>query len=323
MQKCTLPLVMAVSLLAGGLKASPGQFPNEKASQKQLASHPKALPGDSTKESWKTGGNLGITANQAGYDYWQAGGINSFSANGLFDVFAHYDGKEWSWKNRLTLGYGVSFQDTLFTKTDDQILLESRVDRQLNENWGFSGLLNFRTQFAPGFKSPGVTADSLKISGFMAPAYLVGGLGFTYKPHERFNLFLSPATTKMTFLLDDRLASQGAFGVDSNANLRTEIGGYINLLYKQKLVKNVRLEARLDLYSNYLENPEFIDINSQILLFLKVNKYISANVTVDLRYDHDILFDTNDDGVADAPRTQFREIIGLGFTYDFGDTLEE
>ena len=323
MKNCTQPLMLALFLLAGGLKASHGESPKAENPPKQRTSHPKALPGDSTEGSWKTGGNLGITANQAGYSYWQAGGINSFSANGLFDVFAHYDNKNWSWKNRLTLGYGVSFQDTLFTKTDDQILLESRVDRQLSENWGFSGMLNFRSQFAAGFERPGVVEDSLKISGFMAPAYLVGGLGFTYKPHERFNLFLSPATTKMTFVLDDRLASQGAFGVDSNANLRTEIGGYLNLLYQQKLMKNVRLEARLDLYSNYLENPEFIDINSQVLLFLKVNKYISANVTVDLRYDHDILFDTNDDGVADAPRTQFREIIGLGFTYDFGDTLEE
>lgn len=323
MKKSTLPLVMAVSLLAGGLMAQQESLQVSKNREKFIASGAQALAEDTAANGWKIGGNLGITANQAGYSFWQAGGINSFSANGLFDAFAHYDGKAWSWKNRLTLGYGVSFQDTLFTKTDDQILIESRVDRQLSQKWGLSALVNFRSQFAPGFEEPGRREDSLKISAFMAPAYMVGGLGFTYKPHNRFNLFLSPATAKMTIVMNNDLAARGAFGVDSNQNLRMEIGGYLNLLYKQKLMKNVRLEARLDLYNNYLKNPGFIDINSQVLLFLKVNEYISANVTVDLRYDHDILFDTNDDGVADAPRTQFREIIGLGFAYDFGDALEE
>ena len=51
------------------------------------------------------------------------------------------------------------------------------------------------------------------------------------------------------------------------------------------------------------------------------HKYISATVTTHLLYDHDIdiAVDTNDDGITDkvGPRTQFKEVLGVGFSYKF------
>ena len=293
-------------------------------SGKLQESSAQSLAKDSIPGSWSTGGNFGLQINQAAYSYWQAGGVNSFSSNSLFDAYANYSDARWTWSNRLTLGYGVSFQDSLFTKTDDQILIESRVDRKLSERWGLSALLNFRSQFTAGFERPGQTEDSVKISDFLAPAYVVTGLGLTFRPEKAdFSLFLSPATGKFTVVNDDRLAAAGAFGVESGEKFRAEIGGYLNMLYKRPLMPNVRMEARLDLYSNYLNHPEWVDINSQILFFLKVNKYISANISFDFRYDRDIKFDTNEDGTANASRMQFREILGIGFAYSFGEEKEE
>mgnify|MGYP006267043181 CR=1 FL=1 len=276
--------------------------------------------------AWKLGGNFSLQFNQAAYSNWQAGGVNSIAGNGLLNIYANYDdGGLWTWNNALTLGYGLALQDTLFNKTDDRIELESRVDRSISKNWAASGFLNFRTQFAPGFKNPGDTDPDSIISNFMAPGYLLTGIGFTYKPRENFSVFLSPATNKMTFVLSERLSNQpgGAFGVDSGEAFRYELGGYINLNYKQKLMKNVELTARLDLYSNYLEDPTLIDVNSEVIVFMKVNKYITANLSLNVVYDHDVKFDLdNNPDTPGVPRTQFREILGIGFSYNFGSETE-
>ncbi len=53
------------------------------------------------------------------------------------------------------------------------------------------------------------------------------------------------------------------------------------------------------------------------LIAMKVNKYLSATITVNVLYDDDvdIQVDQNNDGVLDAvcPRTQIKEVLGLGF----------
>ena len=276
---------------------------------------------DSTDQSgpWKTGGNFSLQFSQAAYSNWQAGGTNSITGNSLISLFANYEKDNWAWKNSLTLAYGLSFQDSVFNKTDDRIELESRVDRKFKEHWNFSALLNFRTQFTNGYDAPGITEDSLKVSGFFAPAYTVLGLGVTYKPNAKFSAFASPLTAKTTIVNDQRLSDRGAFGVDTGSTIRYEAGGYVNISYNTPLAENIDLKSKLDLFSNYLDNNyQFIDVNAEVIIFMKVNKYITANVSLNMVYDHDILFDTNEDGVVDGPRTQFREVIGVGFAYNFG-----
>lgn len=291
--------------------------------------------------AWKVGGNFGLQFTQASYQNWQAGGVNSVAGNSLFTVFANYDdGGIWTWVNRLDLAYGLNYQDTVFNKTDDRIELESRVDRKISKDWNLSAFLNFRTQFANGYNAPGETGDSIRISGFLAPAYLLTGVGFTYKPNKKFSVFISPVTSKMTFVNDQRLANQGAFGVDSaitdttasgerfivqeGSTFRQEVGGYVNLAYITPIVKNVDMQFKLGLFSNYLDNQyKFIDVNSEFQLFMKVNSYISANISLNLIYDHDIVFDTNNDGTPDGPRTQFKQVLGVGLAYNFGDKVNK
>jgi hypothetical protein len=75
------------------------------------------------------------------------------------------------------------------------------------------------------------------------------------------------------------------------------------------------------LFSNYFENPQYVDVNWDLLLTFTVNEYISATLMTQLIYDHDIEFgfDTTDDGTYDSfePRVQFKELFGLGLTYNF------
>ena len=86
-------------------------------------------------------------------------------------------------------------------------------------------------------------------------------------------------------------------------------------------MENVVFQTKLDLFSNYLNKPQNIDVSWETLLSMKVNKFISATLSTHLLYDDDIKIavDTDDDGVTDktGPRIQFKEVLAVGFSLIF------
>lgn len=234
-----------------------------------------------------------------------------------------------TWDNNLDLAYGLIRQgdEGVVIKTDDRIDFSSKFGQKASEKWYYSGLVNFRTQFAPGYELlDGVPNQNNVISDLLAPAYTLVALGMDYKPNTKFTAFISPATYKLTIVMNDSLASVGAFGVDPGENLRSEIGGYVRLGYNSEVVENVTLTTRIDLFSNYLNNPENIDVNWEMLISMKINKFLSATISTQLMYDDDITLQKKDpvldeDGtVLDAgrgPGVQFKEVFGLGISYKF------
>ncbi len=294
----------------------------------------KKLKTQNTEEfqGWKRGGIVGLTFNQASFSHWAAGGINSLSANGLLSIFADFKRGHSAWDNSFDLGYGLLDQgdESDWRKTDDKIELSSKYGRLAAGKWYYAVLMNFKTQMAAGYNYPN---DSVKISDLMAPAYWLLGAGMDYKPDDNFNLFITPVTGRIIMVLNQDLADAGAFGVDpaeydqngarikKGKKLRQEFGGYIKMSLKRDLMQNVALQTKLDFFSNYLKHPERIDINWEGLLSLKVNQYISTTISAQMIYDHDTKIgrDTNDDDIDDqfGPHLQFKEIIGLSFTYKF------
>ena len=91
--------------------------------------------------------------------------------------------------------------------------------------------------------------------------------------------------------------------------------------FKKDVMENVNFQTRIDLFSNYSEEPTHIDVNWEVLIAMKVNKYISATVTTNLIYDHDVDIAVDEDGddIIDAigPRTQFKEVLGVGLSVKF------
>lgn len=267
--------------------------------------------------TWKKGALLNLSFSQVSLNNWAAGGNSSVSGNALLNVFSNYIGVKSSWENVLDLGYGLLKQDeSAIQKTDDKLEFTSKYGRKASKMWNYAGLVNFKTQFTDGYDYPN---DSVKISTFLAPGYLLGAVGMDYKPIPNFGLFLSPVTSKSTFVLDDVLSAAGAFGVDAGSKYRSEFGGYLRANYQKEIMENVNLTTRLDMFSNYVENPQNIDVNWEILILMKVNKYITVSVNTNLIYDDDIKIskDTSGDGINDVngPRTQFKEVLGVGFSY--------
>ena len=279
-------------------------------------------PSADTISGWKKGGVFTANLAQTSLTNWSAGGQNSFAVNGLLSTFANYRMNKSVWVNSLDIGYGLLKQGgSGYQKTDDKFDLLSKYGYEAFKSFYYAALLNFKTQMAPGYKYPDVTT---KISDFLAPAYLLGALGLDFKPSDHFSAFIAPLTLKLTFVNDKTLSDAGAFGVSPGKTSLTEFGGYIRAIYtkndfKNEFLKNVTFTSKIDLFSDYTHNPQNIVINWETLLAFKVNKFLSASINTLLAYDDKIKIPVVRNGVPASigSLVQFKEILGLGFSYKF------
>lgn len=258
--------------------------------------------------SWKSGGFIGLNFTQVNLSQWAQGGENSLSLASTVNLFANYKTDKVDWQNSLDLGYAILRTTTGgVKKSDDKIDFTSKYSRNLSKHWLYGALVNFKSQFTNGYNYPD---DSTVISKFMSPGYITVALGFTYKPVDYFEVFLSPATGKFTMVTDKFLSDIGAYGVDPGKTVRTEFGAYLNAKFKKDIMTNVTLSSKLELFNNYTDkdknNAKKIDVNWETALNMKVNKYITASITTTVLYDANIV-----------ERTQFKELLGIGFGYKF------
>ncbi len=285
---------------------------------------------DSIKvKRWKLKAIYGINGSQTSFVNWNAGGRNNVALLGFADGTANFSFRRFKWDNdgHLALGavnYLGKIEDgsQRFQKTDDRIEFNTNVGHRINKAYYLSMLGNFRTQMIDGFAYPN---DSIPASRFMAPGYATLALGIDCKSKDNFTLFVSPLAAKMTFVKSERLANAGAFGVDpavydnlgnlvtAGKQFRGEFGAYLQMKYKRKLADNIDFKSALQLFSNYVNNPQNIDVNAETLLNFKVNGWLSTSLQWNLIYDDDIKIVDRDKNI--GPRTQFKSVFGLGISF--------
>ncbi|MGQ1783912.1 MULTISPECIES: DUF3078 domain-containing protein [unclassified Saccharicrinis] len=278
------------------------------------ASWAQKAKNDSVK-NWKAGATTSLNFSQVSLTNWAGGGNNSIAATLLFKGHLNHKKGKLAWDNTLDVGYGLTKTgDYKMAKSEDRLQFTTKLGYENGNHWFYSGMADFKTQFADGYKDPLVQAT--KISEFMAPGYLQFSLGMDYKPSDNFSLFISPIASKMTFVLSDSLSNIGAFGVEEGDKTRSEYGASIKLLaQKKELIKNVNGYTRLDLFSNY-ERAQNIDVDWELGLDMKVNKYLSAVFKTNILYDDDVSY-VNNDGESEGPKIQVKQLFGAGLTYSF------
>jgi len=277
-----------------------------------------------TASLWKKGFETGLGINQVSLINWAAGGDNSLAGNAFINLTANYAKGDHIWDNNGQFAFGlVKTGDQGVRKTDDRIDLQSKYGYKAGGAWYYSALAGFKTQYANGYDYK--VSDSVVVSKFLAPAYILTGFGMDYKPSDDFSLFISPVTSRMTIVTDQTLADAGAFGVDpaeyneagvmvkQGSSLLFELGASVVIDYKATLMENISMQTRLQLFTDYLKEPQNVDVDWKVMLVLKVNKYISANLNTNLVYDHNVHIADKDGNT--GPRTQFKEVFGIGFNY--------
>jgi len=277
--------------------------------------------------NWEITGKVSFNISQSYFANWSAGGTSSLTTIGTYTMSANYKKGRNSWTNWLDLALGYSlFLDVKPMKTDDKIEYITSYQYQLNnKNWLFTVMGKFASQFAKGYDYS--VDSSTYISKFLAPAYTDIGPGFMYKPNDWFMVNFSPATGSWIIVEDQRLADDGSFGLDpaetdSVGNIithakkvRTMFGAKVMAVLKYEVVKNVTLATKLELFSDYLQNPQNIDINWQVLIGLKVNDWLNVNLQTTFLYDDDVMILDKNGNI--GPRPQFREFLMISVGYAF------
>ncbi len=271
---------------------------------------------DTIQSNWKKGGDFTLTFSQVSFSNWAAGGKNSVSGVSLLNYSANYAKDRLNWDNTFQVGYGLLKEGTQdLIKSEDKMDFSSKLGYKISDEskWLYSGLFNFRSQFANGYKYP--DTENV-ISTLFSPAYITLALGADYKPSDMFSLFLSPLGSKFTIVTDEDLSAEGAFGVDKGKKFRAEMGASLKSELKFPVVKNVDVQTVLGLFSNYLNNPQNIDVNWDFRVNMKINEYLSANFLTNMIYDHDILIPIDDQGNK-GRRVQWKQLFGAGLSFKF------
>lgn len=266
-----------------------------------------------TTKTWTIQGENTFLLNQSSFSNWAAGGVNSLAGNLIFNYDFNYKKDKWNWDNKLIAAYGQTYQkETDWRKNDDRFAINSLLGYQAAEKWYYTFFMNFNTQFANGYEYKDQTRGR-KISAPFAPAYLSFGPGMAFKESDNFKINISPASARFVMVGAESLRPD--YGVDPDKFSRNEFGAALDAYYKVGLMENITFENILKLYSNYLQDPQNIDVDYLANLNLQVNRFITVNAAVQLVYDDNVNVPKSDG--TKGPGLQVRQILGAGVTYKF------
>ncbi len=273
---------------------------------------------DTIPRIWKTGGIISINIAQGSLSNWSAGGEKfSFSLNSTVNLFAFYKKDKHSWDNSLDLAYGVVNTTTLGNrKSSDLIYISSKYGYELKKNLNLSVLTNVRTQFANGYvynKTAAGADSAAQTSKPFQPTYLILSLGLDFKLTDYLSFFISPITGRWIIVPDALIAPY--YGVPIGKNSLNEFGAFASLNLQKKIAENMAIKSKLELFSNYLDKPQNIDIYWSTVFVAKISKIINFNINLDIIYDDN----TKNVDPTKGPAPQILQTMGIGFSYNFNN----
>lgn len=308
MKKLLLSILLLAALVSGAQDENVRKLRDESTRNIKKAE-------DTLDLAWRRGGVFSATLSQGSLRNWAAGGDEfSLSINTLLSLYAFYKEGRRSWDNTFDFAFGYVNTTSLGArKNDDRIDFLSKYGYAISPKMNVATLFNFRSQLLKGYNYPN---DSTRVltSDFLSPANLLLSLGLDYKPTDAFSIFFSPVTARLVLVSDDSLSAKGSYGVEPGTNSKTEFGAFVTANYLLQFNPIVSYKSRLDIFSNYRNQPKNIDIFWTNLLAVKLTKAFSVSWNVDLIYDDDVrIFGEN----ADAPATQLKSIVGVGLMLNF------
>lgn len=270
---------------------------------------------------WYLKGVSGLNLSQTALTNWSAGGESSVAGTAYLNGSLTRKSGNWLWANALTLEYGLTDTKTQGTrKVSDKIDFTTQLGYSTDNKWFYTVMGDFKSQFAKGYNYSKNGERSKYISKFMAPGYSNISLGIEYRPNTIWSIYFSPAAGKLTFVEDDYLSNLGSFGVNPGDKFKAEFGAYLKGRLQKKIMENVELISTADFFTAYNKSFGNIDVNWDVLLSMKINKFMSATINTTLKYDDDvktIRIEDDGTGVKRGPKVQFKEMLGIGLAYNF------
>lgn len=277
-------------------------------------------------QGWTTGAGLGADFSQLlQINPRQGAGQNRIGFGGAVNAFGKYRKRRLAWDNLATwqfgvqrLGSGVISQGNEesripFQKAIDDFRFNSKIGYQTSaeSKFFYAADLFLLTQFTPTYQGtdeyPGnfltdVSGQNNLLSRLFNPATMNLSVGMDYKPNDNFSLYYSPLGAKFIFVPDDFIASLGVHGnpvegdpdpetgrYDVFENTFSALGQSLRANYSNKFLDGRgAFTSSLLLFSNYLENPQNIDVDWNNELAFTIFKGLQLSATVNVFYDDDV-----------------------------------
>ena len=267
---------------------------------------------------WSNTGNFSLLISQTAFNNdWLGGGTSNYAGNIIINYDLNYKKDKIEWDTKFLVDYGITKNDSqeFNRKTNDRFEVNSIIGKRLEATkWYLTGNFNFRSQLADGYTfstdENGNETRTLQTE-LLSPAFTNFGIGFQWKKNDNLKVNVAPLSGRL-ILANDKFTSKSGykdgdfFGLNKGETIREEFGASLNGVAKFDLMENISVENLLNLYTNYLEDPQNVDIDYTFNLLLKVNEYISTNFTFQAIYD--------DNAVKGF---QVREVLGAGLRYKF------
>ena len=271
---------------------------------------------------WDIGGTANLNFNQGYLSNWVQGGESNLSS--LLNINFNIDYKKGKtiWNNDFEYKYGLMQSGDLneLRKNEDRLEINSKYGTNAANDWYYSALVNFKTQILKGYDYPN---DSVAVSGFLAPAYTVCFIGVDYKPCDKVTILIAPMSSKFTFMRDTAKFKESKFGLNKNQSLKKELGAYVKSIYHFDIRENIHIQNKINLFTNYLNDPQNIDIDWEVTVDMNITDYINTTISTHLIYDDDVdipvyeRVDGEKKQVGTTRKIQFKELLSVGISYKF------
>ncbi len=287
----------------------------------------ETIDSTSTKKGiWETNAGFGLDfAQLLQINPKQGAGLNRLGFGSAITINSRYKSNPLSWETTFSwqfglqqLGAGVlatgSDQKIPFQKALDELRLNSQFGNKTakSSKWFYSADFSFLSQLAPTYAHPQYSGNFLSnfeynevsgniLSKLLSPATITMALGMDYKPNDRWSLFYSPLGAKFLIVADDQIARRGIHGnpvngeKDSNGdypefkNIDRQLGTLLRIKHLSKFwEKKAYYKSNLLLYSNYLNNPQNIDIDWANEFGVNIFKGLNLNLNLNVFYDDDV-----------------------------------
>jgi hypothetical protein len=281
---------------------------------------------------WNFHTQSALALNQGYLSNWVKGGESSVSTSVDFTYYADYVNKPMllSSGNFIRLKYGLIATGTdgpkkyKIMKNLDLLETNSKLNHKAFGRFDFSSILLFKTQVSKGYNYPN---DSAAVSKFMNPAMLTLGLGLDYKPNKQTSVNFSPLSYKLTLVTDTAHIDQTLYGISKNRKALHEPGASLLIAHEFSPVKNMNIVNRLQLFTNYIHNPQNVDVDWEMILTANLNWFTDVRLNTHLIFDDDTrtpVYDSEKnpilgpDGLQKkTARVQFKEVLGLSLIFRF------
>jgi Protein of unknown function (DUF3078). len=289
------------------------------------------------QQYWKYRSEASFALNQAAISNWVKGGESNISTT--FDItgYADYENKPLKITSnhfaRIKFGLIASRNSDQTNKWDvkkniDLLETNSKLNHKAFGKFDFSAIFLFKSQVAKGYTYTKINNrdTALLVSKFFNPAIITAGIGLDYKPNKTTSINFSPFSYKGTFVPDTIHIDKSKYGILPGHRALNEPGASFMISNEYKPNKSVTIINRLQLFTNYINNPQNIDVDWEMIATASLNWFTDMRLNTHIVFDDDTrtpVLDKNKqlvmvDGKAKtSARVQFKELLGLSFIFRF------